>query len=70
MELLATGCSRRPLFLLDVLTDAQKIKHLTNITGTSEGIKIKFGVFQMHSLNPRIIKINGDFAVGFVWLRM
>lgn len=28
MELLATGY-RRPLFLLDVLTDAQKIKHLT-----------------------------------------
>lgn len=59
MELPAIGSSRRPLFLLDVLTDALKINHLTKTTATSEGIKIQFGVFQMHSLNPRIIKING-----------
>lgn len=59
MEFLTTGSSRRPLFLLDALPDAPKIKHLTKITATSEGIKIKFWVFQTHSLNPRIIKING-----------
>lgn len=58
------------LFLLGIRIDAQKMKYLIKITGTSGRTKIKvvwrFGLdllVLMHSLNPRVIKITGDFAV-------
>lgn len=63
------------LFLLDVIIDVQKVKYLTKITGRSVATKIKlfvglFVFFLNAFTNPKGIKINGDFAVAFMWLRM